>query len=255
MAPENQPAEQSPYSHQLEGRVTSLEVQVSGLIRSIERTNETVNETNRAMSSGFKETRAMIEEFEKRNEERSSRLQDRLTQAGEVMLQRGQVSWPLVISIITLAILLTGSLVAFVSMRLSPMSDSLAEVKSAMNHHIDLDGHPVAVTRHEVTNTYMQCLAKDISDLRSSYDAHMKMYVDDIQRLAVVESTLASVAEQQKDRWPVILSSTENTGRINAILSNLQEAVRCIKDSNSDCDTCRSLIEKLQRMESRTNGQ
>jgi len=112
-------------AEKLEGRVTGVERDLQHVMQTIEKTNET-------MLAGFSETRRLFQESEERNEERASKLHHRVTEINERALQKGQVSWPFVVSVIGCAVLLVGSFVSFVTMTTQPMRSDIERHEKAL---------------------------------------------------------------------------------------------------------------------------
>jgi len=103
---------------------------------------KTVTNLGRQQAEGFAETRKMFEQSEQRATTRDGKLHQRITEHQTAVLQKGQVSWPLVVSCIVALIALGGIGVSFVKMSLDPVDQQVDEVKTdASKREMQLDEH------------------------------------------------------------------------------------------------------------------
>jgi hypothetical protein len=118
-------------THELEGRVTGLE-------RDMQHTLQLVEKTSRTVESGFAETRRMFQEAAERDTRQASDIHGRIDEQQKDTAEKGQVSWPLVISAIVAALAIGGVFVAFVNMSLNPIRANVAHIMDRVDaNHTD----------------------------------------------------------------------------------------------------------------------
>lgn len=153
-------------THELEGRVTGLE-------RDMQHTLQLVETTSRTVDAGFAETRRMFHEAAERDTRQAAEIHARIDEQQKISAQKGQVSWPLVISVIVAAVVIGGVFVSFVNMSLGPIRTDVIRLISLD----DSDDVTERETASQVAETHgrveanMLQIQRDLLDVRSQFRA------------------------------------------------------------------------------------
>jgi hypothetical protein len=131
------------------------EERLSYVERDLQHTSDTLDRLSETVTTGFEEIRRTFRETETRAQTRDDRLHTMMTDATQVVLTRGQVSWPLLIMLGAFVVSLISVGVTFVNMRMTPHETNAKELAEAGLRHDAQDGHTGSLVRHgEVTEKF-----------------------------------------------------------------------------------------------------
>jgi len=196
-----------------EGRLSALEQNVTHALQMIERTNQ-------SMERGFAEQRTQSQEMMRQLSQQISDANQKISDAYQRAGESKQVSWPLV----SILLVLVGGAVTFVRMSLSPVEKDVTETREMLDHHVELGGHQVALTRMATLDEKVQDAHFEIEKLHTFSDNNLRLHTADAVHNARSLAILEQVVKQQDRRWPEFISNAENRGRMAVLLSSLREA-------------------------------
>lgn len=177
-----------------------------------------------SIDKGFKETRNLISDQDARTERKVADLHEKFETHALKQMESKRLNPNLVVGIIASVVLIGGVFVHFVNMRLDPM-------ESVLMAHMNMDGHPEALTKSARLEQDVQWIREGASqDVESLRRERALIYETVLVKFASVESSLSSIKsaihdhEEQADHpFGVLSQIAELRGMIQGLQGHIED--------------------------------
>lgn len=206
------------------GRVERLEGRVTGLERDVQYARQLAEQTNHTVQDGFVEMRRTLESYAERSQRQMNDLHARVTETNERLLQRDQVNWTLVVSIIVAAVAVGGVGVAFVHMSMVPVTRDIQYIYSQLREHVDTDGHTEMLMFKASTTTALDSMRDELAQMRGSIQSLQEQKLQNTAHIGQLNTSIAHLSDLM--RYQTV---SENGRRNMAELQTLEQRLRVIE--------------------------